>query len=322
MEGAGLVGKHILVTGGTGLAGRAIEKVVADGEGQLDEEWIFMFFRDADMMSTTETKALFELCKPTHVIHLAAMVGGLFRNICYNLDFWRRNILINDNVLHSAYETGVQKVVSCLSTCIFPDKMTYPIDESMIHNGPPHSSNFGYSYAKRMIDIQNRGYFEQHGCRFTTVIPTNVFGPHDNFNIEDGHVLPGLIHKVYLAKQTGSALTVWGTSKPRRQFIYSLDLARLFLWVLREYDEVEPIILSVGEEDEVSIREAAEAIVEAMDFRGELVFDTTKADGPFKKTASNAKLRRYLPSFQFTPFRQAVKETCAWFNTNYANARK
>ncbi|XP_055656109.1 GDP-L-fucose synthase-like isoform X1 [Falco peregrinus] len=341
MEGAGLVGKRILVTGGTGLVGRAIEKVVADGEGQPDEEWIFVSSRDADLTSTTETKALFEKHKPTHVIHLAAMVGGLFRNIRYNLDFWgagfwgsppcrsekslhpqRRNILINDNVLHSAYETGVQKVVSCLSTCIFPDKTTYPIDESMIHNGPPHSSNFGYSYAKRMIDIQNRGYFEQHGCRFTAVIPTNVFGPHDNFNIEDGHVLPGLIHKVYLAKQTGSALTVWGTGKPRRQFIYSLDLARLFLWVLREYDEVEPIILSVGEEDEVSIREAAEAIVEAMDFRGELVFDTTKADGQFKKTASNAKLRRYLPSFQFTPFRQAVKETCAWFNTNYANARK
>ncbi|NXS22915.1 FCL synthase, partial [Mystacornis crossleyi] len=322
------VTKRILVTGGTGLVGRAIEKVVADGEGQPDEEWIFVSSQDADLTSSSETKALFERHKPTHVIHLAAMVGGLFKNIRSNLDFWRTNIHINDNVLHSAHEFGVQKVVSCLSTCIFPDKTTYPIDETMIHNGPPHSSNFGYSYAKRMIDVQNRGYSEQHGRRFTAVIPTNVFGPHDNFNIEDGHVLPGLIHKVYLAKQSGSALTVWGTGKPRRQFIYSLDLARLFLWVLREYEEVEPIILSgkpwllprnpllhegtatilpfstVGEEDEVSIREAAEAIAEAMEFRGELVFDTTKSDGQFKKTASNAKLRRYLPGFQFTPFRK------------------
>ncbi|XP_013812431.2 GDP-L-fucose synthase [Apteryx mantelli] len=314
--------KRILVTGGTGLVGRAIEKVVADGEGRPDEEWIFVSSKDADLTNAAETKALFEKHKPTHVIHLAAMVGGLFKNIRYNLDFWRRNIHINDNVLHSAYECGARKVVSCLSTCIFPDKTTYPIDETMIHNGPPHSSNFGYSYAKRMIDVQNRAYFEQHGCRFTAVVPTNVFGPHDNFNVEDGHVLPGLIHKVYLAKQTGSALTVWGTGKPRRQFIYSLDLARLFLWVLREYDEVEPIILSVGEEDEVSIKEAAETIVEAMDFRGELVFDATKSDGQFKKTASNGKLRRYLPSFQFTPFRQAVKETCAWFTANYASARK
>ncbi|NP_001264377.1 GDP-L-fucose synthase [Gallus gallus] len=321
-EALGAKPKRILVTGGTGLVGRAIQEVVANGEGRPDEEWVFVSSRDADLTSAVETKALFEKHKPTHVIHLAAMVGGLFKNIRCNLDFWRRNIHINDNVLHSAYECGVQKVVSCLSTCIFPDKTTYPIDETMIHNGPPHSSNFGYSYAKRMIDVQNRGYFEQHGCRFTAVIPTNVFGPHDNFNIEDGHVLPGLIHKVYLAKQNGSALTVWGTGKPRRQFIYSLDLARLFVWVLREYEEVEPIILSVGEEDEVSIREAAEAIVEAMDFRGELIFDTTKADGQFKKTASNAKLRHYLPNFQFTPFRQAVKETCTWFSTNYASARK
>ncbi|XP_031447174.1 GDP-L-fucose synthase isoform X2 [Phasianus colchicus] len=243
-EAVGAKPKRILVTGGTGLVGRAIQEVVANGEGQTDEEWVFVSSRDADLTSAVETKALFEKHKPTHVIHLAAMVGGLFKNIRCNLDFWRRNIHINDNVLHSAYECGVQKVVSCLSTCIFPDKTTYPIDETMIHNGPPHSSNFGYSYAKRMIDVQNRGYFEQHGCRFTAVIPTNVFGPHDNFNIEDGHVLPGLIHKVYLAKQNGSALTVWGTGKPRRQFIYSLDLARLFIWVLREYEEVEPIILS------------------------------------------------------------------------------
>lgn len=250
------------------------------------------------------------------------MVGGLFRNIKYNLDFWRKNVHINDNVLHSAFEVGTRKVVSCLSTCIFPDKTTYPIDETMIHNGPPHSSNFGYSYAKRMIDVQNRAYFQQHGCTFTAVIPTNVFGPYDNFSIEDGHVLPGLIHKVHLAKSSGSALTVWGTGKPRRQFIYSLDLARLFIWVLREYNEVEPIILSVGEEDEVSIKEAAEAVVEAMDFSGEVTFDSTKSDGQYKKTASNGKLRSYLPDFRFTPFKQAVKETCAWFTDNYEQARK
>uniref|UniRef100_A0A8C6ZVC4 GDP-L-fucose synthase n=1 Tax=Nothoprocta perdicaria TaxID=30464 RepID=A0A8C6ZVC4_NOTPE len=278
-EAAGPRSTRILVTGGSGLVGRAIAQVVADGEGRADEEWIFVSSKDADLTSAAETRALFEKHRPTHVIHLAAMVGGLFKNIRCNLDFW-------------------------------------------IHNGPPHSSNFGYSYAKRMIDVQNRAYFEQHGCRFTAVIPTNVFGPHDNFNIEDGHVLPGLIHKVYLAKQTGSPLTVWGTGKPRRQFIYSLDLARLFLRVLREYDEIEPIILSVGEDDEVSIKEAAETIAEAMDFKGELVFDATKADGQFKKTASNGKLRRCLPGFQFTPFKQAVKETCAWFTANYASARK
>merc|ERR1712137_379559 len=122
----------------------------------------------------------------------------------------------------------------------------------MVHNGPPHTSNEGYSYAKRMIDVQNRIYHRQYGCKFTSVIPTNIYGPHDNFNLEDSHVIPGLIHKCYLAKKNNTPLTVWGTGSPLRQFIYSEDLAKLFVWVLREYDSVDPIILSVDESAEVS----------------------------------------------------------------------
>ncbi|KAM9761802.1 GDP-L-fucose synthase-like [Menidia menidia] len=322
-QGECIATMRVLVTGGSGLVGKAIQQVVKEAGGAKDgEEWIFLSSKEANLMNMTETRAVFEKHRPTHVIHLAAMVGGLFKNMKHNLDFWRNNIYINDNVLQAAHEVGVVKVVSCLSTCIFPDKTTYPIDETMIHNGPPHESNFGYAYAKRMIDVHNRAYFQQHGRCYTAVIPTNVFGPHDNFSIEDGHVLPGLIHKAYIAQKEGKPLVVWGSGTPRRQFIYSLDLARLFLWVLRDYPEVEPIILSVGEEDEVSIKEAAEAVVESLGFKGEVVYDISKADGQFKKTASNAKLRRYLPDFKFTPFQQALKETCDWFVGNYDTARK
>ncbi|XP_035229969.1 GDP-L-fucose synthase-like isoform X2 [Stegodyphus dumicola] len=250
------------------------------------------------------------------------MVGGLFRNLKYNLDFLRKNIHINDNVLHCSFKHGVEKVVSCLSTCIFPDKTTYPINETMIHNGPPHDSNYGYSYAKRLIDIQNRAYHDQHGCNYTSVIPTNVFGPHDNFNLEDGHVLPGLIHKTYEAKKNGTPLVIWGSGKPLRQFIYSYDLAKLIIWVMREYKEISPIILSVDEEQEVSIKDAALTIAEAFDFKGEVIFDTTKSDGQYKKTASNEKLRKYKPDFVFTPFKEAVKNTVDWFISNYETARK
>uniref|UniRef100_A0A8C1NKU7 GDP-L-fucose synthase n=1 Tax=Cyprinus carpio TaxID=7962 RepID=A0A8C1NKU7_CYPCA len=314
---------RVLVTGGSGLVGRAIERVVKTESGEREgEEWVFLSSKEANLLSAEETRAAFEKHRPTHVIHLAAMVGGLFRNMRQNLDFWRNNVHINDNVLQAAHEFGVVKVVSCLSTCIFPDKTTYPIDETMIHNGPPHESNFGYAYAKRMIDVQNRAYFQQYGVQYTAVIPTNVFGPHDNFNIEDGHVLPGLIHKTYLAKKEGKPLHVWGSGRALRQFIYSLDLARLFLWVLREYDEVEPIILSVGEEDELTVKDAVDAVVEGFGFKGEVIYDTSKSDGQIKKTASNAKLRKYLPDFKFTPFKQAVKETCDWFAANYDTARK
>ncbi|XP_025098644.1 GDP-L-fucose synthase-like [Pomacea canaliculata] len=313
--------KVILVTGGTGLVGKAIEAIAREEEKRSDEEWFFASSKDGDLSDRAQTQALFDRVKPTHVIHLAALVGGLFRNLKYNLDFFRINSLINDNVLNISYQTGVKKVVSCLSTCIFPDKTTYPIDETMIHNGPPHTSNFGYSYAKRMIDVQNRGYHQQHGCHFTAVVPTNVYGPYDNFNLEDGHVLPGLIHKAHTAQKEKKPFVIWGTGAPRRQFIYSLDLARLMIWVLREYQEIDPIILSVSEEEEVSIKEAAEAVLEAMNFKGEVILDTTKSDGQFKKTASNAKLKKLRPDFRFTPFKQAIKETCDWYLTNYPKVR-
>lgn len=310
-----------MVTGGSGLVGKAIQAVV-DSEQPKDEIWIFLSSKDADLCDYVATKKLFETHKPTHVIHLAAMVGGLFHNMSHNLDFLRNNLHMNDNVLQVSYELGVKKVVSCLSTCIFPDKTTYPINETMVHNGPPHPSNYGYSYAKRLIDIANRAYHEQHGCMFTSVIPCNVFGPHDNFNLESSHVIPGLIRKLHDSiERDDNKFTVMGSGTPLRQFIYSLDLARLFLWVLRNYNEVDPIILSVDEKAEVTIKEMADELVKAFDFKGEIVLDTTKADGQHKKTASNAKLRGYLPDFQFTPFNVAMKETVDWYRTNCKIAR-
>ena len=272
--------------------------------------------------SEAETEAIFANHKPTHVIHLAALVGGLFANMSRNCDFFRDNMKMNDNILASSHNHKVQKVVSCLSTCIFPDKTSYPIDETMVHNGPPHSSNFGYSYAKRMIDVQNKAYHEQHGCQFTSIIPCNVFGPHDNFNIQQGHVIPGLINKAHQAKKNGTAFEIWGTGAPLRQFIYSLDLAKLTVWVMREYQEIEPIILATDGADEVSIKDVAMMVLEASEFKGEVKFLTEKADGQFKKTASNAKLRKYLPDFKFVPTKQAIQETVKWFEDNYEKARK
>ncbi|KAM4598685.1 GDP-L-fucose synthase-like isoform 1-T1 [Polymixia lowei] len=313
---------RVLVTGGSGLIGKTIEHVVLKEDRRLEgEEWFFISSKEADLVDLVQTRAVFEKYRPTHVIHLAAKVGGLYLHMRENLHFLRDNLRINDNVLQTAHEMGVTKVVSCLSSCIFPDKTTYPIDETMIHNGPPHDSNFGYSYAKRMIDIQNRAYFQQYGHRYTSVIPSNVFGPHDNFNIENGHVLSALMHKTYKAKKNGTPLNVWGSGAPQRQFIYSLDMGRLIIWALREYNEIDPIILTVGEEDEVTIKDAVEMIAESLEFKGQILFDTTMSDGQMKKTASNAKLRRYLPNFPFTPLKEAIKMTCDWFVANYDTAR-
>lgn len=313
----------ILVTGGSGLVGKALEFVISEEKKtRPNDKWVFLGSKDGDLRDLAATEAIFLKHKPTHVIHLAAYVGGLFRNMKQNVEFYNYNNSINNNIIAMCHKYNVAKVVSCLSTCIFPDKTTYPIDETMIHNGPPHNSNIGYSYAKRMIDIQNKIYNQQYGCKFTSIIPTNIYGPHDNYHLEDSHVIPGLIHKCYLAKKNNTDLTVWGSGTPLRQFIFSHDLARLVLWTLREYDEVEPIILSVDEKDEISIKDVVHSVVAAMDFQGRLVFDSTKSDGQFKKTASNGKLRRYLPNFQFTPFSQGITESVKWFVDNYESARK
>ena len=328
----------VLVTGGSGLVGQAIKHVIdTEPEGSpfakhQGETWVFATSKDADLKDPASTQKLFEKYKPTHVIHLAAHVGGLFANQAANLTFMRDNILMNDNVLHTAYTHGVTKVISCLSTCVFPDKVAYPLDESKIHLGPPHISNFGYSHAKRLVDVQNHAYvdaFQRNGEKgrlFTAAIPTNVFGPHDNFDLQQAHVIPALIHKCYLAQQTGAQFVLRGTGEPLRQFIYSRDLAKLFVWMLRAYDSVEPLILSVGEQDEVPIAQVAGGIVKTMGFSGEYRFDQDEsANGQFRKPASNAKLMGQLKAagvdFSFTPFDDALSETVTWFLQNYDTAR-
>lgn len=326
MQAASEPAVKVLVTGGTGLVGQGIQSVV-EAERQVagraaNEEWIFLSSSDCDLRDPAATRACFVKHHPTHVIHLAARVGGLFANLKYKVEFWRENIAINDNILQCCKEFEVQKLVSCLSTCIFPDKTTFPIDETMIHDGPPHPSNEGYAYAKRMIDVQNRCYNEQYGCKFTSIVPTNVFGPHDNFSIEGGHVLPGLMHKCKLAKEGGPEFVIWGSGTPRRQFIFSKDLARLTVKVLREYEEVSPIILSGDEDSEVSILEVGQMVADSLGYTKPLVTDPSKADGQFKKTASNKKLRDLWPDFEFTPLREGIQETADWFMANYDTCRK
>ena len=154
----------------------------------------FLIVRDRE-----SSRAVFEKYKPAYVIHLAAKVGGLFNNMAHKVEFYNDNIIMNMNVMELCREFKVKKLISCLSTCIFPDKTTYPIDETMIHTGPPHYSNEGYAYAKRMIEVMDRLYAEEYGCHFTAIVPTNIYGPYDNYEIEGGHVVPGLIHKFYKA---------------------------------------------------------------------------------------------------------------------------
>lgn len=308
---------RILITGGSGLVGMALQDVLR----KTDYIVLIPSSKECNLMNYEETLSYFQTNKPDFMIHLAANVGGLYKNMNDKVGMFEKNIKINMNVLECAYRSNIKKVVSCLSTCIFPDKTIYPINEEMLHNGPPHFSNDAYAYAKRMLEIQSNIYNEQYGTNFICIIPTNIYGPYDNFSLEDGHVIPSLIHKCYLAKKEGKDFIVRGTGKPLRQFIYSKDLAKLILWVLKEYTEKKSIILSVSEKEEVTIGDIANKIAENFNYKDHLVFDSSYSDGQYKKTADNSKLLSHLPNFHFTSIELGIYETVEWFINNYKTIR-
>ena len=296
-----------LVTGGTGLVGSAIIADVKVG-------------RNYDLTNPEICDSMFNEHKPTHVIHCAAKVGGLGGNMNYKGEYFHDNIMINTNVIESARKAGVTNLVSFLSTCVFPDNIEYPLTEKKIHLGEPHFSNYPYAYAKRMADIQIRAYREQYGVKYTSVIPCNIYGPNDNFSLEHGHVIPMLMHKLYLAQQRNEDFVVWGSGKPLREFIFSKDVAKLAEWALHNYDESEPIIFSTS--NEISIMDLVDLLVMEFEFKGKVIFDNSKPDGQFRKPSDNSKLKSYLPNFEFTSIEEGIKETVYWFKENYDRARK
>jgi len=306
---------NILVTGGSGLVGQAIKNIIKD------ENYIFTHSKEADLSDFNSCYNLFDKYKPIKVIHLAAYVGGLFKNMNEKDTMFEKNLLINFNVVKCSHIFKVKKLIGCLSTCIFPDNISYPINEKMLFNGEPHNSNYGYAHAKRILEIQCKIYREQYNDNFMCVIPTNIYGPNDNFNLEDSHVIPALIHKCYLSKLKNEDFIVYGTGKPLRQFIYSLDLAKLIIEILNS-DFNESIILSPDESSEISIKEIAELIAKEFDYADRLVFNTKKSDGQFKKTADNSLLKKHFNNFKFKPLKEGLKETITWFKINYNTIRK
>jgi GDP-L-fucose synthase len=301
--------KKILVTGGRGLVGSEF----------IGDQYFKPTSKEYDLINTDQTYRLM-LKGFDSVIHCAAKVGGVGGNMTYKGEFFYDNIMMNTNIIEAARVSGVKNMVAFLSTCVFPDKVDYPLTEKKIHLGPPHSSNDAYAYAKRMTDIQIRAYKEQYGLNYKSVIPSNIYGPNDNYDIINGHVLPSLIHKCYIARENNTPLTIWGSGNPLREFIFSRDVAKLTEWVLENYNEDEPIILSTSEE--ISIKEVVGIIVEIMNFKREVIFDTTKPDGQFRKPSDNTKIKNYLPDFKFTPLYDGLKETIEYFEKNYNIIRK
>jgi GDP-L-fucose synthase len=300
----------ILVTGGYGLVGSEFKS----------DEYYRLSSKETDLRIGKDVDLLLSKNKFDGVIHCAGKVGGIAANMNYKGEYFYENVMINTNIIESSRKNNIKNLVSFLSTCVFPDQVEYPLTENKIHLGPPHFSNDAYAYAKRMADIQIRSYKEQYDLNYKSVIPSNIYGPNDNYSIANGHVLPSLIHKCYLARENKTPLTIWGSGKPLREFIFSKDITKLTEWVLYNYNENEPIILSTSEE--ISIGEVVDMIVEIMNFKGEIIFDSSKPDGQFRKPSDNSKIKNYLPNFKFTSIYEGLKETIEYFEKNYTIIRK
>jgi len=326
----------VLVTGASGLVGNGIQSAVAhaikDGNtfGSKSDwskvKFVYLSSKDGDVRDYDQMKSLFEMHKPTAVIHLAARVGGLFANMNDNIGFFNDNMRMSMVMTDLCHEYKVQKAIFCLSTCIFPADSELPLKESYIHLGPPHFSNEGYALSKRMLEALVRFYRTKHNYDWTCVIPTNLYGPHDNYNLSDAHVLPALIHKMYNAKKNNTKLTVMGSGKPLRQFLYSEDAGKLILRVLEadsENKNFATVILAPKESEEVSIRELVMKLAKSMDFPNGIIFDASQADGIYRKGACPDLLLSFVgETLTLKSIDEGVQESADWFVNNYINARK
>jgi len=296
----------ILVTGGGGLVGSCVTGTHKPRSSEVD------------LMNFDEIDSYIRDNNIDYVVHCAARVGGVKENSEKLGEFFYQNMQMNLNLLEACRVNNVKKVVSTLTTCIFPAEATYPLTYYQLHNGEPHESNYGYAYAKRMLEINSRAYRDQYGMNIVNVIPCNIYGPRDNFNVQEGHVVPGLINKAYHAKWSGSPLQVWGDGSPLREFLYSEDLGKIMDWVLHNYNDTEPLIISPDEE--ISIGHVAEKLSSIYDIN-ELVFQSDMPLGQMRKPSDNSRLKSLI-EFQFTPFDVGLEKTVSWFNDNYESARK
>jgi GDP-L-fucose synthase len=300
--------KNLLVTGSKGLLGSELAQLQKDC--WLDDRK-FQDWRKSDSYGY----------RPSIIIHCAARVGGVQANTAEVQSFFEENMLINMNVMRLAYKSHA-KLVSVLSTCIYPDApyVKYPLTEDQLHMGPPHPSNFGYAYAKRMLEVQSRAYRQQHGCNFISIIPNNLYGPNDNYDLESSHVIPALIRKFHEAKiNNHDHVEIWGSGKPLREFTFARDAAQIILWLAENYDGEKPV--NIGNTDQVTIRDLAQIIAEEIGYMGEIRFNTAKPDGQHEKPSSNQLLRSLGWQGNYTPLRDGLKETIKIFQSRYPKVR-
>ena len=301
----------IYIAGHMGLVGSAIHRKLKE-EGYANT--IGRPRKELDLERQAQVESFFEEQRPEYVFLAAAKVGGIWANNSFPAEFIYSNIMVQTNVIHSAYRTGVKKLLFLGSSCIYPKHCPQPMKEEYLLTGPLEPTNEPYALAKIAGIRACQSYNRQYGTNYISVMPTNLYGPNDNFDLETSHALPALIRKFHEAKiKSNPSVTIWGTGSPRREFLYVDDLADACIFLMNHYDESD--IINVGLGEDISIAELALLVKGVVGYTGDIEYDTEKPDGTPRKLLDVSRLRDlgWQPKLSLE---EGVKKTYEWYCQN------
>jgi GDP-L-fucose synthase len=307
--GRSLEGKRVLVTGGSGFLG---QEVVDELRRRGATDLVIPRSNEHDLTDAAATRALFDAAKPDLVLHLAAKVGGIGANRRLPGTFFRDNMAMGLNVLEEARRHGTAKVVIAGTICAYPKFAPVPFKEDDLWNGYPEETNAPYGVAKKALLVMAQAYRQEFGSNFVMVFPVNLYGPRDNFDLEDSHVIPAMIRKFVDADLRGEpAVTLWGDGSPTREFLYVSDAARGIALAAERYDDPDPVNLGAG--FEISMRELAEKVAALTGFKGELRWDTARPNGQPRRMLDVTRAKERFGFVAEVGFDEGLRRTIAWY---------
>jgi GDP-L-fucose synthase len=302
-------GKRVTVTGGAGFLGSF---VVAELQKRGATDIFVPRSRDYDLVEHDHVVRLLEDARPDIIIHLAAHVGGIGANRLHPAEFFYDNLMMGVQLMHEAWKHGVEKFVAIGTVCAYPKFTPVPFKEDDLWNGYPEETNAPYGLAKKMLLVQAQAYRQQYGFDAIYLLPVNLYGPRDNFDLETMHVIPALIRKMIEAEERGEKQVVlWGDGSPTREFLYVEDAAEGIVQAAEKYNGPEPVNLGSGQE--ISIKDLAETIADLTGFQGKIVWDTTKPNGQPRRALDVSRAKKYFGWQAHTSFPEGLERTVAWF---------